>query len=145
VLELLERYRSGERPEGVEQDLSEVSYAPMPKDQHLGIRWSEPRDSIERLVRACSPMLEPFTAFRGERLVVRRVSPAFEGARLAPGELAIDGRTGAVLAGCADGALLLEELEFPAGICLRGARFARLFTPAAGERFERFGGASAGP
>jgi methionyl-tRNA formyltransferase len=135
VLELLERYRKGERPAGIEQDLSKVTRAPMPKEEDLQIRWNEPCCSIERLVRAASPVLEPYTNLRGERLIVRLVRPApYFQSGLAPGELMFDSEHRLIFAGAGDGPVALEEVELIDGIRLRGPSLAKIFGIRAGER-----------
>lgn len=135
VLDLLARYRRGERPEGVEQDPALVTRAPMPKDQHLAIVWSESAASIERLVRAATPVLEAFTQFRGEKLIVRFVRPApYYEHGLAPGEIVYDSEHRLLFAGTADSAVALEEVELVDGVRLRAPGFARMFGIRAGER-----------
>lgn len=135
VLELLDRYRRGERPVGVEQDLSLVTRAPMPKEEDLHICWNESMRSIERLVRATSPILDPFTIVRGERVFVRLVRPAkYYVSPLAPGELVYDPEHRLIFAGAADGPVALEELELTDGVRLRGPSFANIFSIKAGDR-----------
>jgi methionyl-tRNA formyltransferase len=139
VLEVLDRYRRGERPEGIEQELSQVTYAPMPKAADLEVRWTEPSLAIERLVRATIPMLDAFTFLRGEKLILRsvRAAPYYQNP-LNPGELIYDAEHRLLFAGAGDHALALEEIELEDGIRLRGPSFSRLFGIPSNERV-RFG------
>ncbi len=132
---VVERYRNGERPEGQVQDEGLATRAPMPKAEHLDIPWHESSVSIERLIRASTPMLDPFTKFRYARLIVRSVKTTPDAHhKLAPGEVFFDVRISSLLVGTGDIPLVLEEVELPGGFRVRGARFAKMYPFTAGER-----------
>jgi methionyl-tRNA formyltransferase len=134
IVELIERYRRGERPVGSPQDDAKASLAPAVRDHHLLVRWDEPAISIERLVRASFPVFEPHTRFRGERVVLRSVACAEDPPmELRPGELSHDLERQRLLAGTGDGVLSIMGLEL-SGVAFQGWRFAERHPMARGER-----------
>lgn len=134
ALQVVEAYRQGYCPKGQVQDETLSSRAPMPKGQHLNIIWTESSASIERLIRASTPMLDPSTTFRQTRLIVRAVRTMPEARRLEPGEVYYEAKNGTLLVGTADCPLSLEEVELGGGFRARGARFAKMYPMQPGEK-----------
>ena len=83
--------------------------------------------------RGFSPWPGAHAEFRGKRFLVHRMHPAAAtGAELAPGELAV--ANGVLLAGTADGQLVLDEVQMEGKARMPGAQFARDFQLRRGER-----------
>lgn len=140
LLGLLARYRAGERPVGEPQDDRRSSIAPRVRDQHLAIDWFETSASIDRLVRAASPVFDVHTSWRGRRVVVRAVDvldgSALElgGARLPPGCVHLDPRDEVLLVGTKDGIIALRTVELSSEPCVGGFAFATRYGLRSGER-----------
>lgn len=125
---VLDRYRSGERPVGDAQDESKICGAPLVRDEHLEVVWSQSADSIDRLVRAAFPVFEAHTRFRGERLVLKSVRPSYSGREdLTPGALLVDAHTKRLLVGTGRGTLVIEGIEIQGDSSTSGMRFAERF------------------
>lgn len=141
LMELLARYRSGERPAGSPQDEGRASTAPFVREHHLEVDWTECAQAIERLTRASFPVFEAFTYWRGERVVVRavRVIPPSEAVPwvLGPGEVRFDRPGDRLLAGTGQGMLSLVRIEAREDAA-HGARFAERHGIGV-ERVERLG------
>jgi methionyl-tRNA formyltransferase len=111
----------------VPQPTDGVSLAPKLTVEDAAVRWTDPAIAVDRRIRAGTPAPGAWTAFRGERLKLGpvRVAP---GARLAPGELAVE--RGRVLVGTATDPVLLGEVQpagrrpMPAEAWARGVRVA---------------------
>ena len=110
--------------EPVPQEDGQASKAPMLKKEHGRIDWSKPASEIHNLIRGVTPWPVAFTAFRGERLRIRRArcmdmdtDPSLELKSGGPGILRVvkEKRDSRVIVGCGDGSCL-ELLEVqPAG------------------------------
>jgi methionyl-tRNA formyltransferase len=135
LLELLERYRRGEQPEGVPQDPALVSRAPFVRPEHLEIPWSEPAESIEQLVRAAYPVYDVHSRFRSLELWLRRAALAPDVNEPAePGELLVHAPTHRLLAGTGRGLIELQELQTPQTRNLSGWSFRETYDIRSGER-----------
>lgn len=111
LVECADRLAKGEELEGSAQDLALVTQAELPTEDELAIDWKETVHDVLRLIRAASPA--PLAAaMLGEELVFIVRATRFEGTVppvLEPGE-AMRVQGGIVVV-CADGALLIEEVE----------------------------------
>jgi methionyl-tRNA formyltransferase len=65
-------YARGEPPTPVAQDESFATEAPMPDEDLLEIRWSDPAERIVRRVRAASPWPGAFTEIGGRLVTITR-------------------------------------------------------------------------
>jgi methionyl-tRNA formyltransferase len=93
-----------------DQPADGVSLAPKLEVEDARIDWSAAAETVDRLVRGCTPAPGAWTTVAGERLKVGPVTPA-EG-RLPPGELEVTRR--AVRVGTGSTAVLLGQVQ-PAG------------------------------
>lgn len=121
VLDFVARLRAGEAVPRLTQDEARVTHAPIPGDDDLTIRWQDSARSIERLVRACDPMLLATATLAGERVGIVNVEldagDDEERAPLAAGELHFDPEDGTLRVGTGEGALVIEDVDI-AGVTL---------------------------
>jgi methionyl-tRNA formyltransferase len=94
-----------------EQDESEVTYAEKLAPEERRLDPSRSAADLERTVRALNPHIGCYLELEGgERLTVRRA--VAEGSQVEPGRLVAE--EGALVLGCAEGSLRLEQVQ-PAG------------------------------
>jgi methionyl-tRNA formyltransferase len=123
LVRALDDYASG-RAEPTPQDDGRATYAPKIGPEEARIDWSSPATRVHNLVRALNPAPGAWTTLRGMRLKVFATRPA-GGAGLAPGQL---NAAGDLVAGTADGALVLGDVQLagkrrmPGGELARGLR-----------------------
>jgi methionyl-tRNA formyltransferase len=111
------------RVAGRAQDDDEASYAGKIDKREAALDWQKPAAVLARRVRAFNPFPVCFSWLHGERVRLWRASSA-AGTAAAPGTiLRADDR--GVLVACGEGALLLEELQFPGGRRLPAAELLR--------------------
>lgn len=91
----------------IPQDNAKATYAPILKKEDGHIDWGRPAAEIFNRVRGFQPWPGCYTEFRGQRLYIRKASPA-AGASAAPGTLATRGRS--LYAACGENTAL-ELLE----------------------------------
>jgi methionyl-tRNA formyltransferase len=104
--------RAGGRLELVEQDEEGVTYAEKIDPAERRLDTSRPAAELEATVRALTPQVGAYLqSAEGERLGVRRARAVDVG--VSPGE--VRSEWGAMLVGCARGALRLEEVQPPGG------------------------------
>jgi methionyl-tRNA formyltransferase len=121
ALEGLGRGALEERPQPDEG----VTYATKIARPDTILDWTRPAIELERAVRAFRPTPGATTQFQGEPLKIWRAS--VQEGRAQPGQVTIEGQ--ALLAGCGDGQLRIEEVQkaggkrMPADQFLRGTRF----------------------
>lgn len=74
-----------------EQQAEGVSFAPKILVEDARVVWTEPAVAVDRRIRACTPGPGAWSLFEGERIKLGAVTPdpAYAGAPLAPGELAV--------------------------------------------------------
>jgi len=107
---VLELFRAGTAPLGIQQDAAKATRAPKVRARHLEIDTTGGVERALRLVRAANPYYGARTRFDGRRMLVYRARRADESRdAAAPGELRVAG--GVPLLGCADGALVPEVVE----------------------------------
>ncbi len=129
LIETLERLRSGS-VEGVRQDDSKATYAPLLRKEDGLIDWSRRAEEIVDLVRGALPWPVAHTKLRGKTLKVYR-------AGLGHGK----GRPGTVLEACGDrfevaagdGSVMLHELQLEGKKRLKTGDFLRGFSVEKGE------------
>jgi methionyl-tRNA formyltransferase len=89
------------------QPEAEVSYASKINVEDARIDWTQPAETVDRLVRACAPAPGAWTTFRGERFKIN--SAHISDAALPPGVLEITKRS--VRVGTGTRALQLGEVQ----------------------------------
>ena len=119
LVETLDAIAAGARPHP--QPADGVTLAPKISVEDAQIRWDEPAETIDRLIRGCSPAPGAWTTFRGERFKV--ASAALEEATLPPGALLVGKRS--VLVGTATRALALGTVQPPGKRPMVAADWAR--------------------
>jgi methionyl-tRNA formyltransferase len=67
VLESVKLIDEGRAPHEV-QDESRASYEPLCRDQHAGIDWTKPAQTVHNLIRGCDPQPGAYTAVGDKRL-----------------------------------------------------------------------------
>lgn len=112
------------------QDDARATYAPKITTSDAAIDWSVPVKQIRDHVRALNPMPGAWTTLAGERLKVWRAAPV-QRTGLGPGEL--DTSAGLV-AGGADGAVELTDVQLRGKRRMTGAELARGLRLGPGER-----------
>ena len=111
-----------------DQDSTRATYAHKISRAEAQIDWAQPSDAVERHVRAFNPVPGAQTRLGGEILKIWRAEPVTGSGK--PGEIVVADGERLVIA-CAQGALLLEEVQRPGGKrmairdFLRGAPVAR--------------------
>jgi methionyl-tRNA formyltransferase len=125
LLEVLDAIgRGGAR--AVSQPAEGVSMAPKVTTDDARIRWDDPGFSVDRRVRACTPVPGAWSRFREERVRVGPVEPLGDVPSLAPGEVQSVG--GKVLVGTGTTPVALGQVQpagkkwMPAEAWVRGAR-----------------------
>ncbi|HEX6074063.1 MAG TPA: methionyl-tRNA formyltransferase [Micromonosporaceae bacterium] len=125
LLEVLDAIgRGGAR--AVSQPAEGVSMAPKVTTDDARIRWDDPGFSVDRRVRACTPVPGAWSRFREERVRVGPVEPLGDVPSLAPGEVQSVG--GNVLVGTGTSPVALGQVQpagkkwMPAEAWVRGAR-----------------------
>jgi methionyl-tRNA formyltransferase len=125
IVETLERLGSGELTL-TEQDSLKATYAAKLTSEDQVVRWDGGVRDVRNLVRALAPHIGA-RAFHPEiegPIKIFRASIAdSEAPSLGVGE--IHAANGRIFVGCGDGALLIEELQFPGGKRLSAAEFLR--------------------
>ncbi len=103
--EIARDYANGKPPAPQRQNQALATDAPLPSEDMLEIRWSEPAEKIARRVRAAAPWPGAFTEIGGETIVIldARVTRDFPRA-LEPGEGAVR-KDGVAIVRAADFAL----------------------------------------
>ena len=86
---------------------AQVSYASKINVEDARIDWTQPAETVDRLVRACAPAPGAWTTFRGERFKIN--SAHISDAALPPGVLEITKRS--VRVGTGTRALQLGEVQ----------------------------------
>ncbi|MEO7331060.1 MAG: formyltransferase family protein [Minicystis sp.] len=121
------RFAQGDTVNGVPQDPTLATEAPVPDDEAAAIRWSWPTDRVLRQVRALAPSPGAWTEIAGQVVVVTRAAaaPHFPAA-LEPGEGVNDGGLALVRTGDGAVALLAGEIE---GVPADAKELAALFLP----------------
>jgi methionyl-tRNA formyltransferase len=128
----LEAYASGELTP-IEQDHSVATYASKLDTEAARLDWSRPAETIRNLVRAFNPEPGAWTTLSGTRLKVLGVDHATS-PELSPGELRATDV--ALLVGCGDGALVLDEVQLAGKTRMRGGELARGLRLTGGETLE---------
>ncbi len=93
----------------LQQDDSLATPAPKIFREQAGIDWSGSREHVRNFIRAHSPMPAAWTVWNGDVLKITSASRSHEPIR--PGEWMVVGEQ--LIAGCADGALSLDEVQLP--------------------------------
>ena len=111
LVECADRLARGEVLVGAAQDIALATQAELPTEDELAIDWRKPLEDVLRLIRAASPA--PLAAaMLGEELVLIVRAKRYEESVppvLEPGEaMRVDG---GIVVVCADGALMIEEVE----------------------------------
>ena len=126
LLNFVRLFAAGEEIFSTPQNEEEASYAPLPQGNDLTIDWHASTLSIERLVRAASPV-PGAVALLGEQLVIVRKVRRFSGRipfGLRPAEAWKEGKEWVVCT--SDGALVLLELRDEESVPIEGdALFSR--------------------
>ncbi|MBU3678963.1 MAG: methionyl-tRNA formyltransferase [Candidatus Kapabacteria bacterium] len=91
------------------QDDSLATPAPKIFREQAGIDWSSSREHVRNFIRAHSPTPAAWTVWNGDVLKITAASRSQEPLR--PGEWRVVGEQ--LIAGCADGALSLDEVQLP--------------------------------
>ncbi|MGI9197605.1 MAG: methionyl-tRNA formyltransferase [Candidatus Nanopelagicales bacterium] len=116
----------------VPQSSQGASYAPKIDVERARIAWDGPAESVDRLVRACTPAPGAWTTFRGERVKLGPVRIADAGG-LAPGEIAA--AKSEVTVGTGTASVRLGEVRPEGRRPMPAADWARGLRPASGEGF----------
>ncbi|MEW1659302.1 methionyl-tRNA formyltransferase [Streptomyces sp. NPDC093707] len=118
----------------VPQPAEGITLAPKIEVEDARIDWSAPALRVDRVVRGCAPAPGAWTVFRGERLKVMSgaLAPRYDGAVLAPGELAVTKK--AVHVGTGSHPVELVWVQPQGKKPMKGADWARGVRIAAGER-----------
>ena len=117
VLQELERGQARARPQPAEG----ATYAAKISREDAILDWTRPAAELERAVRAFRPSPGATTKLDGEPLKVWRAS-LVDGQAI-PGSVATEGD--ALLVGCGDGRLRIDELQKAGGKRMRAAEFLR--------------------
>jgi methionyl-tRNA formyltransferase len=106
--DVVRAYAAGTPPIPEPQDDARATAAPLPTDDDLEIRWSDPAARIARRVRAAAPWPGAFTDIGGQLVVLTHVRATRDYPRaLAPGEAAVRA-DGVAVVRAADDALELH-------------------------------------
>lgn len=123
VVEFVGRLRGAETVPRQQQDETHATSAHLPREKDLTIRWQDDARSIERLVRACDPMLLAMGTIAGKQVGIVNVQLADEHPAIDAGELLFDAEAGTLLCGTGTGALVIEDVDID-GETLDGEEFA---------------------
>jgi methionyl-tRNA formyltransferase len=116
------------------QDHSQASWAPVIKKEDGRIDWNMSATEIANRVRGFQPWPGCYGQLRGRQFHIWKARPVNADARLAPGELRVEGRR--LLAGCGQGALELIEVQMEGRKRMPAAAFLNGFPLEAGEALE---------
>ncbi len=111
------------------QDEAQASYAPVIRKEDGRIDWRMAAGEIANRVRGLQPWPGCYGSLRGQRLHVWKAR--VEARKLAPGELAVEGKR--LFAGCGEGALELMEIQLEGRKRMAAAAFLNGFALEAGE------------
>ncbi|MFM9134216.1 MAG: methionyl-tRNA formyltransferase [bacterium] len=109
-----------------------ATYAPKIVPADARVRWAESAESVDRLVRACTPTPGAWTTFRGERVGLGPVR-LLDGAIGVPGELSAG--KAEVVVGTGTAAVALGDVRPPGRREMPAADWARGVRPEPGEAF----------
>jgi methionyl-tRNA formyltransferase len=110
-----------------------VTYAAKLDKRDARVDWRESAVTVNRQVRALNPSPGADARMRGVEVKIWRCATA--AGRGKPGEILSVGPRGLCVA-CAEGALVITELQRSGGKRLPAAEFLRGFPLSSGERFE---------
>jgi len=131
MAETLDLLREGNlSPE--KQDDSLSSYAPMLKKEMGEIRWDSSGSSIINLVRGVTPWPGAYTKIDGKVLKIHSVKRGSSTG--SPGMILASGKDG-IEAACADGSIVIEELQLEGKKRLKAAEFLSGFRIEPGSTF----------
>src|SRR3984957_5653714 len=135
MLETLRGLENGEvRP--IPQDHSRATLAPILKKEDGRMEFSRSARELFNRLRGFQPWPGAFTIFKEKTLQVHRAQPAEIGARLTPGQIAVEGAR--LFAGCGkiaglETALELIEIQFEGKRRMTAAEFINGYRPQSGD------------
>ena len=119
----------------VQQDASEVTYAPKLSKKDGHIRWDQPTAAIDAFVRGMTPWPGAFTFLGAMRLKVFRVRPARLPEPTLPGTI-LPGFSDEIRIATGDGALTILEIQSASGRRMSTADFLKGTAIIPGSRLE---------
>jgi len=115
---------SGGIAAGVPQDHSQATFAPPLKKEMSPIDWSQPAAAIKNKVRGLNPWPSATAEIRGITYKVLAADISAVKTPAAPGEIVAAGGGGLEIA-CADGSVIVTELQAPGGKRMSAADYLR--------------------
>jgi methionyl-tRNA formyltransferase len=134
VLDDLERYRSGSRP----QEDALATYADKIRKEEAAVDWQLGAEELDRAVRAFNPFPVSHSRLGGERVRIWQARPAGTGALPEPPGTILSATRAGILVNCGRGQLLIQRLQLAGGRALAAEQVlnarSELFAP--GNRFD---------
>ena len=132
MVETLRGLESG-RVRPVPQDHTKATIAPILKKEDGRIDFARTADEIFNRLRGFQPWPGAYTTFKSKTLQVHKARPSEPGARLSPGEIAVEGTR--LLAACGQGTTLeLVEIQIEGKHRMLAREFINGYRPKTGDR-----------